>query len=175
MKKVVIVSVLSGLMLTGCSAINNNRVSATTPVAGLQSDNQGQYQYVKTYPQTGNGGSDTTRLQQCAVSAIAMRPGAVSGTRYGDVFTAAGFTSYSITSLGNPVKFTVNYTLAISGNNGGLRYVFSHIQQVQRPVGNLAVSGADTVSPWVGANPQQVVGAFNTISDQINSCLSSQG
>ena len=170
MKKLFLFTGIAAVFLSGCSAISHNNNSATA-VNGLQTDNSGHYQYMKNYPVTGQGAPEALRLQQCTVAAVSGAEGEANGTTTGSLYTTHGTTSYSITSLGNPVTFVVGYTLNLSASSSGIRYVFTDIRQAQSNNGSLTDTGP--ASLWVGSNPQPTVAAFTQISDQINHCLSS--
>lgn len=170
MKKLLLCTAIATLFLSGCAAIGQTKNSATA-VNGLQTDNNGHYQYVKNYPVTGQTAPEALKLQQCAVAVVSGAEGGANGTATGSLYTTRGTTSYRITSLGNPVTFVVGYTLNLSTNSGGIRYVFTNIRQAQSNTGSLTNTGP--ANEWVGSNPQQTVAAFTQISDQINHCLSS--
>lgn len=170
MKKLLLFTGLSAVLLSGCSAIGNNK-NSTAAVNGLQLDNSGHYQYVKNYPVSGQGVPGALKLQQCSVAVVSGAEGGSNGTITGSLYTTRGTTSYRITSLGNPVTFVVGYSLNLSTSSSGVHYVFSDIRQAQSNNGSLTDTGP--LSSWVGSNPQQTVAAFTQISDQINHCLSS--
>lgn len=169
MKKLLLFTGLSAVCLTGCSAIGNHQTTAT--INGLQADNSGHYQYVKNYPVNGKTAPDAVKLQQCAVAAVSGTEGGENVTATGSLNTIRGTTSYNITSLGNPVSFVVGYSLNLSANSSGIRYVFTDIRQAQSHSGSLTDAGP--LSSWVGSNPQQLVAALTRISDRITHCVSS--
>lgn len=170
MKKLFLFTGISAVFLTGCSAIDHSQKN-TAVVNGLQSDNSGHYQYVKDYPVSRQVLPDDLKVQQCAVAVVSPADGGTNGATTGSLYTTRGVTSYSITSLGNPVTFIVGYTLNLSANSHGIRYVFTDIRQSQSKDGSLTDTGPTSL--WVGSNPEQTVAAFTNISDKINHCLSS--
>lgn len=202
-KKIVSLALISSVLLSGCAMFDKSRDPALNSISGLSLDNNGEYEYIKSYVNTSNGKFDENKIKICAIRTISndgvtlngsssvMNSSMVTGmyiqnsttTSGGEVVDSnastsndvvtSGTTSYFANVIGMPIEFAVKFTLDMSGDKSHIKYTFSNIKQAQKNTGAMSNTGFYPVGSWVGANPEEVVKSLSKISDDMSSCLSS--
>ncbi|EPH0866349.1 hypothetical protein OHR78_003669 [Klebsiella pneumoniae] len=202
MRKILVVA-LGVVFLSGCTMMDKSRDPKLNGVQGVALENNGTYEFLKSYQKSLSGKLNEGKIKVCIVRSISnddvILDGSSSVTNSsftssvyvknqvvasgGSVVNEAassensavanGTTSYYFDVMGMPIERVVKFTLDIDGSGSGIKYTFTNIKQAQKDTGTLTNSGFSPIGSWAGAGPYQTIQALDKIVTDINSCASS--
>ncbi|HDH1380079.1 lipoprotein [Klebsiella sp. GB_Kp060] len=202
MRKILVVA-LGVVLLSGCTMMDKSRDPKLNGVQGVALENNGTYEFLKSYQKSLSGKLNEGKIKVCIVRSISnddvILDGSSSVTNSsftssvyvknqvvasgGSVVNEAassensavanGTTSYYFDVMGMPIERVVKFTLDIDGSGSGIKYTFTNIKQAQKDTGTLTNSGFSPIGSWAGAGPYQTIQALDKIVTDINSCASS--
>lgn len=202
MKKILAV-VVGVALLSGCSMVDRSRDAKLGGVQGVTLENNGTYEFLKSYQKSIAGKMNESKIKVCIVrsvsnddvilqgsssitnstltSSIHVKNQVVSsgGNVVNDAASSAenavanGTTSYYFNVMGMPIERVVKFTLDVDGSGKDIKYTFTNIKQAQKDSGTLSNDGFNPVGSWEGAGPYQVIESLGKIASDINNCMSS--
>lgn len=202
MKKILAVA-LGAVLLSGCSMMDKSRDPKLNSMQGVSLDNNGTYEFLKSYQKSLSGKLNKEKIKVCIVRSISNDDVVLDGSSSvtNSAFTSSiyvknqvvasggsvvneaassansavanGTTSYYFDVMGMPIERVVKFTLDIDGSGGGVKYTFTNIKQAQKDTGTLTNSGFSPIGSWAGAGPYQAAQALEKIAIEVNNCASS--